>query len=574
MNDRRIFDGPSFEVLDDGLGAADPGELDETDPGERDGANRGAFPTHPAASGVGLRTAGSDQLPPGAFSLLAPPGAPQIPTRVDQPTYSKDLNLDQLVAAVVSGASQPDELARIYHHTLSSVDAIRYRQETFADLQDTTLQAAALGFTERMADVRAHLARIAKMYDAREQAAWLLDAAVVYCEAVAAFAADLAGAAVHSRGLTAARDFLHAHTDSADFARLRREALACQASLAQIRYCVRVRGDHVEVSRYEGQDDYSVEIRETFRRFQQGAVRDYRVSYRNAPYLGHVGSQILRLLARLYPDEFAALDEFSQRHQSFQDEQLQRLDFELGFYLSYLRHGAGLIEAGLSFCIPQVSAGGSRVVAQDTFDLALASKLVPEGSRVVTNSFCLDGEERIIVLSGPNQGGKTTFARTFGQLHHLAALGCPVPGSSASLAVFDQIYTHFEREEQIADLRGKLEDDLVRVRELLDQVSERSIVILNEIFTSTTLDDARFLGTRIMEQLISAGVRGVYVTFIDELASLGPAVVSMMSTIVPDNPAERTFRIVRAPANGLAYAFAIAEKYDLTYERLSRRLRQ
>jgi DNA mismatch repair protein MutS len=97
-------------------------------------------------------------------------------------------------------------------------------------------------------------------------------------------------------------------------------------------------------------------------------------------------------------------------------------------------------------------------------------------------------------------------------------------------------------------------------------------VVLNEIFTSTTLHDARFLGTKLLAKITQLDALCVYVTFVDELASLGEQVVSMMTSIVPDNPVERTYKVVRKPADGLAYALALAEKYGLTYERLHARV--
>jgi DNA mismatch repair protein MutS len=146
-----------------------------------------------------------------------------------------------------------------------------------------------------------------------------------------------------------------------------------------------------------------------------------------------------------------------------------------------------------------------------------------------------------------------------------------VPGRDTRLFVCDQIFTRFERQEDIETLAGKLQDELNRLRDALAQATPDSLFILNEMFNSTTAQDALFLSREILGRVSDLDALGVCVTFLDELSALNEKTVSMVSSVDPADPAIRTYKLVRRPADGRAYARAIAEKYGLTYERLTAR---
>ncbi len=510
---------------------------------------------------------------PAYMSLLSAAPSAELPgTDTAGQDFVADVNLDQVIAAIAGGREQRELITQVLHRQVRDVGTLQYRHEVFRDLADPVLLDALERFGGHMRDVRVHVGGLARMRSAEQQQGWFLDAAAIYCDAVRALATTLSARPVGSRGLRAFRDYLTEYAGSPAFDRLAADTAARKADLSGVSYLVRIRGGRVEVRRYDGEPDYSAEIEATFARFAQAEAKDYRVRYRTWPGMTGVGAQIVSLVARLFPAEFGALTEFCRTHAGFVDAAIDQFDRELQFYLAYLDYTRPMQGSGLAFCYPELSAATKDIFARDTFDIALAARLTASHSPVVTNDFQLTGPERVIVVSGPNQGGKTTFARTFGQLHHLAAVGCPVPGSAARLFLCDQILTHFEREEDIGRQTGKLEDDLLRIQRALLTATPASIVIMNEIFASTTLSDARFLGGRVLTKIVESDIVGVYVTFVDELAAFGPSVVSMASTVVPGNPAERTYKVVRRPADGLAYALAIADKHRVTYQQLTRRL--
>ncbi len=487
------------------------------------------------------------------------------------PDFFVDLNLDQVVDAMTAGKEEY-ALRPFFLAPLKSVDAIKYRHEIMQELESAGTYDVIESFALRMRTMRQYLDLANRLMYTYNKQGWLLSAVEKYCEAIGCLAADLATRPLRSRGFLAIFEYLKGYAESAAFRSLAAETKKLRADLSAARYCLLIEHDQFTVRKYEGEVDYGEEMERVFEKFRQGTGKDYRVEFSDGPGTNHIQEAALELVATLYPDVFRRLGDYSAEHRYFLDKTVARFDREIQFYVAYLGLVARLKSAGLHFCYPFVSDKSKEVSSLEGFDLALAIKLISAKSSVVSNDFFLKGTERIFVVNGPNQGGKTTFARAFGQLHYLASLGLPVPGTEAQLFLFDKLFTHFAREENIDNLRSKLEDDLVRIRSILSRCTPNSIVIVNEEFSSSTIQDATFLGKTILEQIIRLDSLCVYVTFLDELSSLEKT-VSVLSTVVPENPEVRTYKIVRLPPDGLAYALTIAKKHRLTYESVKERIK-
>ena len=490
----------------------------------------------------------------------------------DAPNFFFDLNLDQVVEALTADWRGYD-LAPFFHASLHDVDAIAYRQEVMRDLEDGPTIRVIQNFSKAMRTMRNHLVQAEKLsYYEYAQQRCFLNAVDVYCAAIESLSTNLSALFLVSRALNALRDYLAEYVASPGFTQLASKTKHLTADLAAICYFVLLREGSVTVRHIETETDYSAVIEAIFEKFGSGAAYSYGLEKQKWEGMNHIEAQIQQRVGLLFPELFSMLGRFCEAHKDYADATLMRFDREVQFYVSYLTYIDKLRRHGLTFSQPTLSHTSKEVRASQAFDIALAGKLLGTKTNVVTNDFFLQGPERIFVVSGANQGGKTTFARTFGQMHYLAALGCPVPGKDVHLFLYDRMFTHFETEEDIRSLRGKLQDDLVRIHRVLEEATPNSVIVMNEIFASTTLLDAVYLGKKILERISALDLVAVFVTFLDELASFNEKTVSVVSTVNPANPALRTYKLERKPADGLAYAMAIAQKYRVTYDSLLERI--
>jgi DNA mismatch repair protein MutS len=489
----------------------------------------------------------------------------------EAPEIFGDLNLDQIVDAITADRDEYN-LKPFFYTPLSDVETVHYRYEILRDFEDQAVAGYVRSFAGGMREMRCQLSQAEKAYYKYQKQSRFLDAVETYCKATTQLSNALMHANIGSRGFRAFRGYLATYLESDDFRALVAETQKLKADLAGIRYSLHIAGKRITVSKYGNELDYGVDVLQTFEKFSQGAAKEYRFRCNSSSEMNHVEAAVLDLVARLFPDIFSSLEGYCDRHKDYLSGRIARFDREVQFYVACLEHVHRFKSAGLAFCYPEVTDQSKEIYGNGVFDLALANKLIGERSCVVSNDFFLRGPERILVVSGPNQGGKTTFARTFGQIHYLASIGCPVAGTDVRLFLFDKLFTHFEKEEDICNLSGKLEDELRRIHQILESATSKSILIMNESFLSTTLKDALFLSKQIMLRIVALDMLCLSVTFLDELASFSETTVSMVSTVNPTDPALRTFKVVRRPADGLAYAVAIARKYRLTQDAIKARI--
>jgi DNA mismatch repair ATPase MutS len=191
------------------------------------------------------------------------------------------------------------------------------------------------------------------------------------------------------------------------------------------------------------------------------------------------------------------------------------LRIETAFYLGCLNLYEQLAQIGEPIAFPQPRAvNEGRLSFDGLYDVGLALTMQ---QKIVGNEGRADNKG-LVIITGANQGGKTTFLRSIGLAQLMMQCGMFVAAESFCASVSNGLFTHFKREEDVTMVSGKLDEELNRMSQIVDHIMPNSIVLFNESFAATSEREGSEIAKQIIEALLDKHIKAFFVTFLYEFA--------------------------------------------------------
>jgi MutS domain V len=188
---------------------------------------------------------------------------------------------------------------------------------------------------------------------------------------------------------------------------------------------------------------------------------------------------------------------------------------ELAFYIGCLNLQTFLRQMGEPTCLPVPSLAGQRKLScSGLYDVSLALNL---RRKVVGNDVKADSKD-LVIVTGANTGGKSTFLRSVGLAQVMMQAGMFVPAESFSSEICDGVFTHFKREEDVTMESGKWDEELYRMSAIVDYLRPNSVLLLNESFASTNEREGSEIARQIVGALLKKDVKVLFVTHLYNFA--------------------------------------------------------
>lgn len=188
---------------------------------------------------------------------------------------------------------------------------------------------------------------------------------------------------------------------------------------------------------------------------------------------------------------------------------------ELAFYIGGLNVHGQLAQRGESMAFPlPVAADERRHSFHGLYDVCLALTME---QRIVSNDVNADRKD-LVIITGANQGGKSTFLRSIGLAQLMMQCGMFVPAESFCANVCDGLFTHYKRKEDATMKSGKLDEELSRMSVIVDSITSNSMVLFNESFAATNEREGSEIARQIIRAVLEKRIKVFFVTHLYEFA--------------------------------------------------------
>ncbi|MBQ9490589.1 MAG: hypothetical protein IKO03_01275 [Lachnospiraceae bacterium] len=479
----------------------------------------------------------------------------------ERPVFFQDLNLDQIMDQVTEDWGQ-DVRAYFYAFPESQAEEA-YRRAIYSDVKKEEIYRALMEFTMGMRIRKQYLERRERVQEELQKQVWYLRETQSYIAALESLKESLKKAGPVSEGMKALLDWVSGEIQKKEFQAFRAEVLSLWQELSGFRVLLTYEKERFTIAEGKGTGKYDQFLSECFPSHE----KIFKSPFLGTEDFSNLEEELVKLFRKKHKDFFERLNAFYQRKYAYLPEGAMELLTEMGYYLSFAKFQRKMQENDFLFCTPRVS--GDVLSAKGLYDLALALTNLEKGQTVISNDAYLAADESFFVLTGPNQGGKTTYARSLGQLIYFTKMGLDAPAEAAEVPYYQNLWTHFSVEESAETGRGKLMDELVRLKPMMQKGQSNCFVVINELFTTAANYDANVMGKRVLEYFIGEHCKGIYVTHLCDLSKACDGIVSLRAGV--DANLVQTYEIRRSEAKELAGANRQVEKYRLTYEQLKER---
>lgn len=476
--------------------------------------------------------------------------------------FFQDLNLDQVVDRITKDLKP--SWKRYFYNLPASKEDEDYRRAFYQDYKNEAIHEFFLKFISAMVAREELISNRTKVDNEYQKSMWLINEISYYCSAVEALHNAVALPEIKSTACKSLKLWLQTYYSSPFYAELDKSCKNLREQVNEIKLRLNYTPEKIAVFETTETAEYEERLNKVFPEHKA----ELKNPFQGELFLMDLEEEIIKIYKKKKPELFNEMKAFSSKFANYADENILKIREEVMYYESFYRFESYMIKNGFSFCVPTVSEE-KCFQAKGLYDLALAMVNVAENKKVVSNDMDLQPSERFFVLTGPNQGGKTTFARSLGQLVYFTKMGFDVPAISANVPYFQTILTHFSVEESLETGRGKLKEELLRLAPMMDNDCDNCFVVINELFTTAANYDACIMGKNVLNHFIAKNCRGIYVTHLKDLSTCHEQIVSITASL--DENKKQNFLIRRNPAEDIAYAINQVNKYRLTYDQINER---